>query len=120
MTNDVLVIHHMKPRTKLFSPSEATLPIPLEYIDVLRHTQTNLDDANEAKKLDFWYDNANVSEPLTGTWTGTTTFYLLKPKPTKGFEWQDCRLTKVQARPDRPTYASRSCHTCLKRTSEKP
>ena len=62
LNSDVLIIYHLKPRWKLFDPSnEYILPIPLEYIYVIRDTTTDLDDASEARIKDVWYDNADAS-----------------------------------------------------------
>ena len=98
LTYDVLVIHHLRPRIKLFEPTEGSLPIPLKYLDVLRTTRTNLDDASESWIMDeVWYDNPDAGRELSSPWTGKTIFDLLKPKAPEGHEWQAGRLTKVQA-----------------------
>lgn len=44
LTGDVLIIHHLKPRLKLFEPKEGSLPIPLKYLDIVRRTRTDLDE----------------------------------------------------------------------------
>ena len=104
LNSDLLIIHHLKPRWKLFDPSnEYILPIPLEYIDVTRNTVTDLDDASEARIKDAWYDNADASRKLSCSWTGQTRFNLLHPKPPKGFAWQDGRLTELQKTTRPPT-----------------
>ena len=44
ITKDLLIITHNQPRTKLFQPTEENCPIPLKYIDVMRTTETDLED----------------------------------------------------------------------------
>ena len=95
LTNEVLVIHHLKPRTRLFVPSETTLPIPLEYIDVTRMTITDL-DSEEFVIEDVWYDNPDAGRQLSHRRKGRTRFNLLQPKPDPGMEWQNGRLAKIQ------------------------
>ena len=41
-SSDVLTRHHREPRTTLFAPKAEPCPLPLEYLDVLRRTETNL------------------------------------------------------------------------------
>ena len=96
LTNDVLAIHHLKPRLKMFVPTEQTLPIPVEYLDIMRTTVTNIDNELERRIVDYWYDNPQAGRDLTIPWTGRTTFDLLKPKPDPGWSWQAGRLTKIQ------------------------
>ena len=43
--------HHVEPRVKLYSPREASFPIPQKYIDVSRTTHTNL-DVKQEKRID--------------------------------------------------------------------
>ena len=43
MSGSFIYRHHVEPRVKLYSPTEESFPIPLEYIDVSRTTHTNLD-----------------------------------------------------------------------------
>ena len=49
ITSDILIRHHRFPRTQLFSLSESGLdtPIPIKHIDVMRRTETDLDNAHE-------------------------------------------------------------------------
>ena len=100
ITADVLIRHHITPRIKLFVPTEANCPLPLKYIDVLRKTTTDIDEAAEAQIDDFWYD----SDPkeLSTSWTGRTVFTLLRPAPPDGYKWVEGRLTRLQTttRPD--------------------
>ena len=93
----------MKPRLKMFVPTEETCPIPLRYLDVRRLTRTNLDSATETFIDDFWYDDPKAERKLSGWWVGKTQIDLLRPKPEPGWEWQGSRLTHKQ-RTTRPPH----------------
>ena len=75
-------------------------PIPLEYIDVSRTTQTNLDVKQEKRIDDYW--NIDGSRNLSDPWTGFTQFTLLEEKAPDGYTWSGGRLTRKQltSRPD--------------------
>ena len=63
LTRDMLVIHHLKPRLKLFEPTAENIPIPLKYLDILRVTRTDLDTLGEDHIEDIWYrPNQSVGE----------------------------------------------------------
>ena len=106
ITKDLLIIHHNQPRTKLFQPTEENCPIPLKYIDVMRTTETNLEDKSLSKIEDFWGSADTASSPKRGgkpcnaelsePWTGKTTFELLRPLPPSGYSYIEGRLTKTQ------------------------
>ena len=57
LSSDVLVRHHIEPRTRLFTPNDPTVkpPIPLKYINVTRVAQTDLSDKSEAEINDAWW-----------------------------------------------------------------
>ena len=85
------------------------MPIPIEYIDVLRVTETDLDDTAESTINGFWYkpndDTENMPGPargLSNAWVGKTLFQILRPQPPEGYMWQEGRLTRQQhtTRPD--------------------
>jgi hypothetical protein len=92
---------HRTPRYRLFYPTEKNCPIPVEYLDILRRTQTDLRDKSESQVEDFWYDNADKTG-LSQPWIGKTVFHLLHPKADKGMVWVDGRQTRKQktTRPD--------------------
>ena len=92
--------HHVEPRVELYSPREESFPIPFEYIDVSRTTQTNLDVKQEKRTDDCW--NVDGSRDLSDPWTGFTQFTLLEEKPPDGCMWSGERLTRKQltSRPD--------------------
>ena len=46
--------HHVEPRVKLHVLNEASFPIPLEYIDVVRRTNTTLDVLLGSRVDDCW------------------------------------------------------------------
>ena len=47
-----------------YAPREDAFPVPLKYIDVVRHTQTNLDIPQE-HTIDSFY-NVDSDRPLSG------------------------------------------------------
>ena len=51
MSGNFMYRHHVEPRVQLYSPREASFPIPLKYIDVSRTTHTNL-DVKQDKRID--------------------------------------------------------------------
>ena len=57
-------------------PKEESFPIPLNYIDVLRSTHTDLDVAQEKRIDDYW--NVDENKSLSDSWTSFTKFTLLK------------------------------------------
>ena len=63
LTQDVLIRHHKIPRRHLFVPTKKNCPIPLEYIDVLRTTYTDLDSASERMFEGMWTEAE--SNPLS-------------------------------------------------------
>ena len=71
MSGNFIYRHHVEPRVKLYSPREASFPIPLKYIDVSRTTHANL-DVNGID--DYW--NIDGSRDLSDSWTGFTQFTL--------------------------------------------
>ena len=60
-----------------YVPKEEPFPIPLQYIDVTRNTHTSLCNAGEKhRRLLERYGDRDLSD----TWTGFTTFTILKEK----------------------------------------
>ena len=85
ISGDIIYLHHVQPRVKLYVPREESFPIPLKYIDVTRTTHTNLDVKQEKRIDDYW--NIDGSRDLSDAWTGFTRFTLLDEKPPDGFTW---------------------------------
>ena len=79
---------------------EESFPIPLKYMDVVRHTQTNLDIQQEHNIDNYW--NVDSERPLSGSWFGSTRCTVLKNTPPEGHMWAGDRLTRIQttSRPD--------------------
>ena len=100
MSGNFIYRHHVEPRVKLYSPREASLPIPLKYIDVSRTTHTNMDVKLEKRIDDYW--KIDGSRDLSDHWTGFTQFTLLQEKLPDGYMWSGCTLTRKQvtSRPD--------------------
>ena len=87
ITDHSVIRIHKVPRVDLFKPDEASFPIPIEYLDVMRRTETDLVDESEAKIDDFWTEAGTRS--LSDPWTGRTILTLRKPLPPKGHTWVD-------------------------------
>ena len=92
--------HHVEPRVKLCVPTEESFSFPLEYIDVTRTTDTNL-DVNLEKRIDVYW-NIDGSRDLSDPRTGFTQFTLLEEKLPDGYMWSGERLKRKQltSRPD--------------------
>jgi DNA (cytosine-5)-methyltransferase 1 len=100
VNSSYITIHHKKPRTKLYVPTESTCPVPLKYLDVMRFTSTNIPEKRFKEIEDFWLTDG--PEDLSFEWTGSTRFALLKPDLPNGWYWVEGRATRKQAttRPD--------------------
>ena len=101
LTSELLIRHHTTARQKLFIPSEADCPLPLDYIDVIRMTKTDIEDQEESRIEDTW--NIHGPQPLSVPWKGTTSFSILRPKPPTGKMWVMGRLTRRQRSTRPPT-----------------
>ena len=102
--HDLLIRWHVVPRTSLFTPTTDDCPLPLEWLDILRETKTDLQHAELDCIDDFWtQDSLNGARDLDEEWIGRTSFNILRPKPGKGLEWQNGRLTQVQTTTRPPT-----------------
>ena len=71
--------HHVINRQILFLPRQESFPIPSNCIDVVRHSQTNL-DTFQKHNID---DDRNVygARPFSGSFIGFTRFTILKNPP---------------------------------------
>ena len=112
MKGDLLIRHHLQPRTELFVPEESQMPFPQKYIDVTRKTKTTLESPSEKSIEDYWNvpckddaggDPKPQNRSLSDYWTGQTTFILLRPPPPPGQEWVLGRLIKKQKSQRPPT-----------------
>ena len=105
LTSSVLIRVHNRPRSKLFTPNEDPTdpcPLPLEYLDILRRTDTNCSALIECAIDDYWVEENVSKRELSEEWIGRTMFHLLRPQPPKGYYYCNTRLTKRQqtTRPD--------------------
>ena len=75
------ILHHYKPRQYLSTPDPEDSQIPIEFLDVGRRTETNLEDEHEAVIDDIWY--GSNPQYLTAPWTGRTILFLRHPKAPK-------------------------------------
>ena len=74
--------------------SKDDFPIPLNYVDVHRHTKTSIGVLHEAAIVDHW--NVDGDKSLSEPWIGVTRFELLMKIPPQGHVWVHGRLTKKQ------------------------
>ena len=79
-----MIRHHRQPRINLYVPTAAECPVPLEFLDVMRTTHTDLEDRVEARIADIWTQDGERS--LSAEWTGKTSFDILRPEPPTGYE----------------------------------
>ena len=61
MSGNFIFRHHVEPRVKLYSPREASFPIPLKYKKVSRTTHANLDVKQEKRIDDYWCSTYEMS-----------------------------------------------------------
>ena len=54
LSDSVLIRHINKPRTTMCGLQQDDCPIPLEYVDILRRTETDIDAKQEKTIRDFW------------------------------------------------------------------
>ena len=83
-----------EPGVEVYLPYEASFPIPLNYIDVTRATNTSLDVLLEKSIDDF--RNVDGDRELSVMWSGSTRFTILDEKPPDGYTWSGERLTRKQ------------------------
>ena len=74
-------------------PQESSFPIPLEYVDVFRRTNTTLDVLQERNFDDCW--NVDGDGHLPGPWTGVTHFTRQNHAPPQGYTWSRRRLNEI-------------------------
>ena len=91
--------HHIEPRVPSYVSKEESFPVSLKYIDVIRSTQTDLDEAQEKRIEDHW--NVDGGRNLSDSWTGFTRFTLLNELLQKdfcgpGWDWQNSKRHHLQ------------------------
>ena len=118
MNRECITVHNLVPRTSMFIPAEENMPLPLDYVDVMRTTRTNIDGV-EAEIEDVWHDNANAGRDLTEPWVGTTTFYLVKTRPKKGYAWQYGNCNGLRGTTPRPDFIHPDVWPGLPKTEKK-
>ena len=71
-----------------------------KYIDVMRQTQTSLNNLFEHSIIDLWTEAKGVS--LSGEWIGTTRFQMLRTRLLEGYNWvmEGLRKFHKTGRPD--------------------
>ena len=95
LSESVLVRHINVPRTKMYVLKQEDCPVPLEYIDILRRTETDIDAKSEKTIRDFW-TTENADYELSQPWVGRVVFELRRIDPGKCWEYVEGRLTEIQ------------------------
>ena len=100
MSGEFIRRHHEELRLKFYDPDNETFPIPLEYVDVMRQTQTNINHVSEHTINDSCFEAKGVT--LAEEWTATTRFQILRTRLLEGHKCVNVRPTKIQktTRPD--------------------
>ena len=101
VTTDRVLRMHVTPRHHLFDPDQCSPPIPLEYLDVIRFTETNVKGSSQV--VDCWVTDPRADQ-VKGPWVGKTSFNIRLPPPKKGWVIQNGRPTKVEENTSRPEY----------------
>ncbi len=70
-------------------------PIPFEYVDIVRRTETDIEAKQEKTIRDFWTTD-DADRELSQPWIGRVVFDLRRPDPGKQYEYVDGQLKKVQ------------------------
>ena len=88
---------HNTPRREMFDITTCSdpPPVPLNHIDVARHTITSLDTEDEKEIKDFADGSAACRRELSDFWTGETRYTKLWKTP-HGYDFVDGRLTRRQ------------------------
>ena len=104
--DDKVVRVHATPRHFLFDPRSCPFPVPLDYVDVLRYTDSNV--KGHHNHVDCWWTDPEgdqgTSECIPGPLIGKTTFHLRLPAPKPGWSIQNGRPTKIEANSKRPEF----------------
>ena len=104
MNRDAIWCQHHIPRDTV-SVLDESCPLPLQYLDVMRETRTDLPDPSEAEINDLWSSSDAYGDPgreLSGPWTGATLFWLRKHQPKLGWRWVKGRHTQIKSLSRRP------------------
>jgi len=70
-SDSVLIRHINKPRTSMYVLQQEDCPIPLEYVDILRRTETDIDAKQEKTIRDFW-TTEDADRTLSQPWIGSS------------------------------------------------
>ena len=78
---DYLIRVHKFPRMCLFTPLEAEdpPPVPIDKIDVMRTTRTDIENIDEQVIEDCWDGKSDTDHrPLSAAWIGETQFEIIR------------------------------------------
>ena len=115
----ILYRWHRRPRTSLYVPEDGVddLPIPRQFLDILRFTKTDSDYVGEDRVKDYWTTQAfpdpaqpSKSHDLSEPWTGHTRFYVRRPPPPKNSQGLNQAWVYGHEEPVRAQKTARSPH----------
>ena len=95
MSQSMLIRVINRPRTSMCILDEKTCPVPIEYVDILRRTETYLDARSERTIRDLW-TTENADYELSQPWTGRVTFELRRIDSGKKWYYVEGRRTQIQ------------------------
>ena len=78
VNDDRVVRIRVTPRYHLFDPEQCPPPIPLDYLGVLRFTDTNV--KGQSQLVDCWVTDPRADQ-VKGPWIGKTSFNVRMPAP---------------------------------------
>ena len=100
MSRELKYPHHEDVRLKLHDPEHETFPILFKHVNVMRQTQTSINNVSEHIINDIWTEAKGVN--LSEEWTGDTRFQILRTRLPEGYKRVNGRHAKIPKtiRPD--------------------
>ena len=86
----------------MFTPDETAdypgdeCPLPLQWIDCVRITHTDLDDPKEREIHDVWANEPDDRTQLSEPWLGISVFEIVRHVLPRGYEWVHESKTRIQ------------------------
>ena len=87
MSRDFIDRDHEVHRSTLYLSTEETVPILINYVDVMRQMRTSVDNASEHTFNDYWNEESDVA--LSDERIGTTRFLISRTKLPKRYKGVD-------------------------------
>ena len=73
ITPDCFIVTHNKNWKSLHIPTNENMPVPVDYLDVMRTSRTDLDDQSE-KRIDYYCLGETAEKELSSEWLGSTVY----------------------------------------------